>query len=322
MADIVPFCKPPCGSAGYDKRSGVSVSVLLSYLCSDPVIMEYLETNYSDAASRQSRILQALILGAQKDKNLRALLIEQLEAEGIDPAKAEAYLVHNTLAPDAPVYKALRSFYKDFIHRRVEENHQLGASTGDIPKLSELMEEPPAQPDIVEEPEPETPAKPEHQPSEKVHHITNRDIMASLHNVSGIEPADLQGKSHQAKLVTARFAYYVLARFLFSYMTEKAGYPAKSIELTSLPYIGRTAGGRDHSTILYGINKVIQEILPDNTHKKHEDLIKYLQGTIDDLLKESKLEGINGKNFLAWLYENPEIECSAPAEPDNEPDHP
>jgi chromosomal replication initiator protein len=64
-----------------------------------------------------------------------------------------------------------------------------------------------------------------------------------------IEVAALCGQSRSKELVRARHVAMFLAR-------EEAG--------ASLPQIGAAMGGRDHTTILYGSNKISEEIEQDD----------------------------------------------------------
>jgi len=69
----------------------------------------------------------------------------------------------------------------------------------------------------------------------------------------GIEIAALCGQSRSRELVRPRHVAMFLAR-------EEAS--------ASLPHIGTAMGGRDHTTILYGVNKIAEEIEQDDSLRR------------------------------------------------------
>lgn len=69
----------------------------------------------------------------------------------------------------------------------------------------------------------------------------------------GVEVAALCGQSRSKELVRPRHIAMFLAR-------GEAG--------ASLPHIGTLMGGRDHTTILYGVNKITQEIEQDDSLRR------------------------------------------------------
>lgn len=67
------------------------------------------------------------------------------------------------------------------------------------------------------------------------------DILRAVSSATGIAMADLKSPRRRRDVVRARMIYMALARRLTS---------------QSFPMIGRTIGGKDHSTIIHGILKV------------------------------------------------------------------
>lgn len=75
----------------------------------------------------------------------------------------------------------------------------------------------------------------------------------------GLPPADLVGKKRTESINDARQIAMYLARELTDY---------------SLPQIGDAFGGRSHTTVLHGVNKIAQDIAHDITLKARIDKIK------------------------------------------------
>ena len=69
----------------------------------------------------------------------------------------------------------------------------------------------------------------------------------------GVEIAAVCGQSRSRELVRPRHIAMYLAR-------QEAG--------ASLPHIGTAMGGRDHTTILYGVNKMAEEIEHDDSLRR------------------------------------------------------
>jgi chromosomal replication initiator protein len=75
----------------------------------------------------------------------------------------------------------------------------------------------------------------------------------------GVELPALCGQSRSKELVRARHIAMFLAR-------EEAG--------ASLPQIGTAMSGRDHTTILYGVNKIAEEIEQDDSLRREMIVIR------------------------------------------------
>lgn len=69
-------------------------------------------------------------------------------------------------------------------------------------------------------------------------------LMAITVRITGIESDDIRGPGRKMRIVRARQIYCYIAR---------------NVTPRSLPAIGRTIGGRDHSTVLHGVKKVVDE---------------------------------------------------------------
>ena len=77
---------------------------------------------------------------------------------------------------------------------------------------------------------------------------TATEIIAVVAASYGVSLTDMEGPSRREPLVTAR----QIAMYLIRTLTE-----------LSLPKIGKQLGGRDHSTVLHGVNKIIKLIKAD-----------------------------------------------------------
>jgi chromosomal replication initiator protein len=80
---------------------------------------------------------------------------------------------------------------------------------------------------------------------ERKQHVTVSDIIAAVSAHYGISEAEVTGPSRQKE--------YVLPRQMVMYL-------AREETRASLPEIGQTLGGRDHTTILYGNQKIAAEV--------------------------------------------------------------
>lgn len=69
-------------------------------------------------------------------------------------------------------------------------------------------------------------------------------ILQAVSEVTRISTAELKSPRRRRDIVRARMIYYIVARQLTSH---------------SLPVIGRTAGGRDHCTVLHGIARIEED---------------------------------------------------------------
>lgn len=81
-------------------------------------------------------------------------------------------------------------------------------------------------------------------PNQIQHEITNmriREIIKAVCEWYGVTAIDLAS--------TRRLSYLVRAR-------QVAMYLAKNLTLCSFPQIGRVLGGRDHTTVMYGVEKI------------------------------------------------------------------
>lgn len=87
-------------------------------------------------------------------------------------------------------------------------------------------------------------------PREPQHSISLEHIIAITAHASSLTPAELRGKRRTARINTARQIAMYLARELTEY---------------SLPKIGIAFGGRSHTTILHGANKIQHELEVDPT---------------------------------------------------------
>jgi len=83
--------------------------------------------------------------------------------------------------------------------------------------------------------------------------ISVEQIMQVVAEFYGIESSALRGQSRSKELVRSRHIAMFLAR-------EQAD--------ASLPQIGSAMGGRDHTTILYGVNKITEEIEQNDTLRR------------------------------------------------------
>lgn len=93
-------------------------------------------------------------------------------------------------------------------------------------------------------PKPEIAPKPEYKPWFRIVGLerpTVRDIQEVVAEFYGITRADILSKCRTTK---------------FTFPRQVAAYLAKEITGLSLPDIGRRFSGRDHTTILYSVNKV------------------------------------------------------------------
>lgn len=71
--------------------------------------------------------------------------------------------------------------------------------------------------------------------------ITLQRIMKAVCEATGVRMVDFLGQGRTVSFVRARHIYY---------------WAAKTYTGKSFPYIGRSCGGRDHSTVIHGVNKV------------------------------------------------------------------
>lgn len=77
-------------------------------------------------------------------------------------------------------------------------------------------------------------------PSGPVGNATRTEILYAVARAARVSVAEMRSQQRRQALVQARFVYYVLAR---------------SFSGSSLPQIGMTAGGRDHTTVIHGLRK-------------------------------------------------------------------
>jgi chromosomal replication initiator protein len=96
--------------------------------------------------------------------------------------------------------------------------------------------------------------------------ISVEEIIHSVATFYNIDVAALCGQSRSKELVKSRHIAMFLAR-------EMAG--------ASLPQIGAAMGGRDHTTILHGVNKITAEI-------EHDDSLRREVFTIRERLYRSE----------------------------------
>lgn len=93
--------------------------------------------------------------------------------------------------------------------------------------------------------------------------ITVEKIIGEVANIYGVSPADIRSNKRSSQISTAR---------------KVATYAVREITQMSLVAIGTEFGGRDHSTIVYAINN-IEENLKKDAHLREivEDLIKNIR---------------------------------------------
>ena len=93
--------------------------------------------------------------------------------------------------------------------------------------------------------------------------ITVEKIIAEVANVYGVTPDDIRSTKRSAQISNAR---------------KVAIYVVREITQMPLASIGTEFGGRDHSTIVYAINNVTDNIEKD-AHMKElvEDMIKNIK---------------------------------------------
>lgn len=83
--------------------------------------------------------------------------------------------------------------------------------------------------------------------------ISMVNVMQVVSEYYGIEPDAIRGKARNKEIVRPRHVIMYLAR-------EEAG--------ASLPEIGAQLGGRDHTTVMYGVNKIAEDIEQDDALRR------------------------------------------------------
>ncbi len=73
-------------------------------------------------------------------------------------------------------------------------------------------------------------------------------IIAAVAENFGVDVADLRSARREARIVRARHVAMYLAR----HMTGR-----------SLPYIAQAIGGRDHTSVLYGVRRIAMDLAED-----------------------------------------------------------
>ena len=89
--------------------------------------------------------------------------------------------------------------------------------------------------------------------------ITAEQVLAVIAEFYRVDPADLTGRGRSKDIVVPRqMAMYMLR--------EETG--------ASLPQIGEMLGGRDHTTVMYAVEKMAEQIEQDNTRRREALAIK------------------------------------------------